>query len=37
VIAGVAVDFAGGVRCAANAIDSGAGLELLAQLRKFED
>src|SRR5271155_421700 len=34
-IAGVAVDFAGGVRCAANAIDSGAGLELLAQLRKF--
>jgi hypothetical protein len=25
------------VRCAANAIDSGAGLELLAQLRKFED
>jgi anthranilate phosphoribosyltransferase len=35
VIAGVAVDFAGGVRCAANAIDSGAGLELLAQLRKF--
>ncbi len=35
VIAGIAVDFAGGVRCAANAIDSGAGLELLAQLREF--
>jgi anthranilate phosphoribosyltransferase len=35
VIAAIAVDFAGGVRCAANAIDSGAGLELLAQLRKF--
>ncbi len=35
VIAGIAVDFGGGVRCAANAIDSGAGLELLAQLRKF--
>jgi anthranilate phosphoribosyltransferase len=35
VIAGKAVDFAGGVRCAADAIDSGAGLHLLAQLRKF--
>ena len=35
VIAGRAVDFAGGVRCAADAIDSGAGLRLLAQLRKF--
>jgi anthranilate phosphoribosyltransferase len=36
VIAGRAVDFAGGVRVAADAIDSGAGLELLAQLRKFD-
>jgi len=35
VIAGRAVDFAGGVRVAADAIDSGAGLELLAQLRKI--
>ena len=35
VIAGRAVDFAGGVRCAADAIDSGAGLRLLARLRKF--
>ena len=35
VIAGRTVDFAGGVRCAADAIDSGAGLRLLAQLRKF--
>jgi anthranilate phosphoribosyltransferase len=35
VIAGRAVDFAGGVRCAADAINSGAGLELLARLRKF--
>jgi anthranilate phosphoribosyltransferase len=35
VVAGRAVDFAGGVRYAANAIDSGAGLRLLAQLRKF--
>ena len=35
VIAGRAVDFAGGVRCAADAIDSGAGLRLLAQLRKL--
>jgi anthranilate phosphoribosyltransferase len=35
VIAGIAADFAAGVRCAANAIDSGAGLELLAKLRKF--
>jgi anthranilate phosphoribosyltransferase len=35
VIAGIAIDFAAGVRCAANAIDSGAGLELLAQLRRF--
>src|SRR5271156_2040887 len=35
VIAGIAIDFAGGVRCAANAIDSGAGLRLLAHLRKF--
>jgi anthranilate phosphoribosyltransferase len=34
VIAGRATDFAGGVRCAADAIDSGAGLRLLAQLRK---
>jgi anthranilate phosphoribosyltransferase len=36
VIAGRAVDFAGGVRCAADAIDSGAGLELLGRLRKFD-
>ncbi len=35
VIAGSAVDFADGVRIAAGAIDSGAGLRLLAQLRKF--
>jgi anthranilate phosphoribosyltransferase len=35
IIAGRAADFAGGVRCAADAIDSGAGLRLLAQLRKF--
>ncbi len=35
IIAGRAADFAGGVRCAADAIDSGAGLELLAELRKF--
>jgi anthranilate phosphoribosyltransferase len=35
VIAGHAVDFAGGVRHAADAIDSGAGLGLLAKLRKF--
>jgi anthranilate phosphoribosyltransferase len=37
VIAGRAVDFAGGVRCAADAIDSGAGLRLLARLRKFAE
>ncbi len=36
VIAGRADDFAGGVRCAADAIDSGAGLRLLAQLREFK-
>jgi anthranilate phosphoribosyltransferase len=35
VIAGRANDFAGGVRCAAAAIDSGAGLRLLARLRDF--
>jgi anthranilate phosphoribosyltransferase len=35
VIAGRAVNFAAGVRCAADAIDSGAGLRLLSQLRKF--
>jgi len=34
VIAGRAADFAAGVRAAAGAIDSGAGLRLLAQLRK---
>ena len=34
VVAGHAADFAGGVRIAADAIDSGAGLRLLAQLRK---
>src|SRR5580658_10513545 len=32
VIAGHAADFAAGVRCAADAIDSGAGLELLVRL-----
>jgi anthranilate phosphoribosyltransferase len=36
VIAGRAVDFAAGVRCAAEAVDSGAGLLLLARLRKFD-
>ena len=35
VVAGCAQDFAAGVRCAASAIDSGAGLRLLEQLRKF--
>jgi anthranilate phosphoribosyltransferase len=35
VVAGHAADFAAGVRRAADAIDSGAGLRLLAQLRKF--
>jgi len=35
VIGGRAEDLAGGVRCAADAIDSGAGLRVLAQLRKF--
>ena len=35
VVAGQATDFAAGVRCAASAIDSGAGLRLLEQLRKF--
>ena len=35
VVAGQAVDFAAAVRCAAGAIDSGAGLQLLEQLRKF--
>ena len=35
VIAGHAFDFAGGVRRAADAIDSGAGLQLLAHLRRF--
>jgi anthranilate phosphoribosyltransferase len=35
VVAGRAADFAAGVRCAADAVDSGAGLRLLAQLRKF--
>ena len=34
VIAGLAADFSGGVRCAADTIDSGAGLRLLALLRK---
>src|SRR6202789_1786602 len=34
VVAGRADHFAGGVRCAADAIDSGAGRRLLAQLRK---
>ena len=35
VVAGRAVDLAAGVRNAADAIDSGAGLRLLQQLRKF--
>jgi anthranilate phosphoribosyltransferase len=35
VIAGLAADLAGGVRCAADAIDSGAGLQVLAKLREF--
>jgi anthranilate phosphoribosyltransferase len=35
VVAGRAANFAAGVRCAASAIDSGAGLRLLEQLRKF--
>jgi anthranilate phosphoribosyltransferase len=35
VIAGRAADLAGGVRSAADAIDSGAGLRVLEQLRKF--
>jgi anthranilate phosphoribosyltransferase len=35
-IAGRVTDFTEGVRYAANAIDSGAGLRLLAQLRKFD-
>jgi anthranilate phosphoribosyltransferase len=35
VVAGRTADFAAGVRCAASAIDSGAGLRLLEQLRKF--
>jgi anthranilate phosphoribosyltransferase len=35
VVSGRAADFAAGVRCAADAIDSGAGLRLLEQLRKF--
>ncbi|MGC2403186.1 MAG: anthranilate phosphoribosyltransferase [Acidobacteriaceae bacterium] len=34
-IAGLASDFPGAVRYAADAIDSGAGLRLLAQLREF--
>jgi anthranilate phosphoribosyltransferase len=34
VVAGRADDFAGGVRAAADAIDSGAGRRLLAELRK---
>ena len=34
VIAGLAPGFADGVRCAANAINSGAGLRLLDQLRQ---
>jgi anthranilate phosphoribosyltransferase len=34
VIAGLAADFSGGVRYAADTIDSGAGLRLLALLRK---
>jgi anthranilate phosphoribosyltransferase len=35
VVAGRVPDFSAGVRCAASAIDSGAGLRLLEQLRKF--
>ena len=36
VIAGLAIDFAAGVRRAADAIDSGAGLRLLEQLRRLK-
>ncbi len=36
IVAGHALDFAGAVGCAADAIDSGAGLRLLSQLRKFD-
>jgi anthranilate phosphoribosyltransferase len=36
IVGGHAVDFRNGVRCAADAIDSGAGVRLLARLRKFQ-
>jgi anthranilate phosphoribosyltransferase len=36
VIAGRAADFTAGVRCAADALDSGAGMRLLARLRNFD-
>jgi anthranilate phosphoribosyltransferase len=35
VVAGCVPDFSAGVRCAASAIDSGAGLRLVERLRKF--
>jgi anthranilate phosphoribosyltransferase len=36
IVAGRALDFASAVRSAADAIDSGAGVRLLSQLRKFD-
>jgi anthranilate phosphoribosyltransferase len=36
IVGGHAVDFTGGVRRAADAIDSGAGVRLLARLREFQ-
>jgi anthranilate phosphoribosyltransferase len=35
-VGGHAVDFRNGVRCAADAVDSGAGVRLLARLREFK-
>jgi anthranilate phosphoribosyltransferase len=36
IVGGHVMDFAGGVRCAADAVDSGAGVRLLARLREFK-
>ena len=36
IVGGHAVDFRNGVRCAADAVDSGAGVRLLARLREFK-
>jgi anthranilate phosphoribosyltransferase len=36
IVGGHAVDFASAVRCAADAVDSGAGVRLLAELREFK-